>query len=91
MIIELIVGTVFGICLSSLVFCVFLAKYKWENCTMKAAKKSLTLLFRQTDRNRISLRKKLIGSRSENHYLKGEIERLENDKLKSWGVPDGLE
>ena len=89
--IEIIVGTVFGICLSSLVFCVILAKFKWENCTMKAANKSLTLLFRQTDRNRVSLRKKLIESRTENHYLKGEIACLENDKLKSWGVPDGLE
>lgn len=91
MITTLLIGCVLGIIISSLVFCVLLAKFKWENYSLRATNKSLLSNYKQTERTRISLRKKLVESRSENHYLKGEIERLETDKLKSWGVPDGLE
>lgn len=86
----LAVGFVLGAVTVGLALLAIVGRYKWENLRARSLFDAMNLRLRQSEQQRAQLTQNLIVSNAENAYLKGETERLRNEKLHGWDIPDSL-
>jgi len=86
-----VIGFIVGVGVAALSFLIVLARYKWESLRSKAQLKDVNQRNNQTDRRYAEFRKKMMIANAETEYLKGEVDRLRNEKLDAWGIPDSLD
>jgi len=86
----LALGFVLGAITITLALLAIVGRHKLENLRAISKLEAMEAARRQAERQRAMFAKNLIDINAENEYLKEEVACLQEQKLKSWGIPDGI-
>jgi hypothetical protein len=86
----LALGFVLGTITTTLALLALVGRYKWENLRARSLHDAMEDKLKQSEWQRAVFTKKLIDSNAEIEYIKGEVNRLRDQKLEAWDVPGGL-
>ncbi len=83
-------GFVLGAVVTALSLLAKVGRFKWENMRAKALHTAMEAKARQAEQQRALYAKKMINANAEVEFIKQEVDRLRNQKLDAWDVPDGI-
>lgn len=85
-----IVGFSLGVLVAGISFLAVIAKYKSEALWAWTKLRSANNRIKQGEKQQAILRKGMVDAHAENEYLKVEVDRLRDQKLDAWDIPDGI-
>lgn len=85
-----VIGFALGMFVSGLAFLTAIGRYKmealWTSTKLCSARRRLI----QAEKQTAIMRKGFSDTNAENDHLKSEVDRLRDQKLRAWDIPDGL-
>lgn len=83
-------GFVCGAAVIGLAFCVVLIRYRFENTRMSRAMGAMDSQYQRNERFKGKLMRALLDSNTALELSQQEVDKLRDEKLHNWDIPDGL-